>query len=141
MTRVAWRGPAPPPVVQRALAGAQFQIRRDADDAVTDVGVICTSTPRPPAGRPGARQWIWVSRKSVVLPIAVEAVARGAYAVVSLDAPDAAATLVTRLRELLVSEPAPATPAHIVAESAATRAVVAQVARVAPTSMPVLITG
>src|SRR5205814_10308742 len=70
-----------------------------------------------------------------------QAVLHGAYATIALDAPDAIATLVTRLEELSVPEPVVEPPPHIVAGGAASRAILAQAARVAPTSMPVLITG
>jgi DNA-binding NtrC family response regulator len=72
---------------------------------------------------------------------AVRAVTQGAYAVISLSSPNAATSLVERLKELTVADEQPQTPPHVVAESEATRAVIAQAARVAPTSMPVLITG
>ena len=70
-----------------------------------------------------------------------QAVLRGAYAVVSLNEPGAVATLLARLRELLVADPEPSAPAHIVTESEASKRILSQIARVAPTSMPVLITG
>ena len=141
MENVAWRGLSPPVRIVRALGAAGFCVARNNADAQADVWVISTSAGRPPAAPRGIRRWIWAPRTAVDGTAAVTAVARGAYAVVGLNAADAEAKLVARLRELLVSEPAPDTPAHIVAESAATRAVVAQVGRVAPTSMPVLLTG
>ena len=70
-----------------------------------------------------------------------QAVLRGAYAVVSLTEPDAAARVIARLEELLTVPQEPAVPPHLVAQSAASRRILAQIARVAPTSMPVLITG
>ena len=70
-----------------------------------------------------------------------QAVLTGAYAVVSLSDPSAGSTLIARLRELLVPDPEPSAPAHIVTESDASKRILSQIARVAPTSMPVLITG
>jgi DNA-binding NtrC family response regulator len=103
--------------------------------------VIFTATGRPPAGPAAAGRWIWVSAVAFDRSRAVDAILRGAYAAISLQAPDPAPRLIARLRELSVPERRPDAPAHVVTESEASRAVVAQVARVAPTSMPVLITG
>jgi DNA-binding NtrC family response regulator len=141
MAQIDWRGVQPGRTLVRALGEAGFQIATGGMESDGRAGVICTATPRPPVARRAMQRWIWVSKASVDVSKAIEAVARGAYAVVSLDAPDAAAKIVARLNELLVADETPQTPPHVIAESAATRAVVAQVARVAPTSMPVLITG
>jgi DNA-binding NtrC family response regulator len=86
-------------------------------------------------------KWIWVSTARVDAPGARAAVLAGAYAVVSLTVPDAAAQIVQRLRELLVSDVTVVPPEHVVTESEVSRHIVAQVARVAATSMPVLLTG
>src|SRR5207344_523779 len=65
----------------------------------------------------------------------------GAYEVISLGDRDAVDQLITRVRELHVPIPARPDSGTVVTFSAAMRAVVEQAARVAPTSMPVLITG
>jgi transcriptional regulator with GAF, ATPase, and Fis domain len=65
----------------------------------------------------------------------------GAYAVISLRSPEPGAELVARLQELLTPEAALKLPPEIVMTSEASRRAVAHAARVAPTSMPVLLTG
>jgi DNA-binding NtrC family response regulator len=137
MAPVAWRGTSPPSTLVRALRDAGFDIVRRAISPL----IVCTATARvPTVGDPETR-WIWLARARVTPEQAVRAVTQGAYAVISLSAADATAKLIERLTELAVADERPQPPAHIVAESTATRAVVAQAARVAPTSMPVLITG
>src|SRR5262245_60829146 len=138
---IRWRGNPPARALTRALDDARFAIERRG---VTHGGgpvVISTSSGRPPSAPPGESRWIWVSASSISAAQAIEAARRGAYAAQSLAVADAPAKLIARLQELVAAHPTPQTPAYIVAESAATRAVVEQVARVAPTSMPVLITG
>ncbi len=137
MQIVAWRGGSPPSAVVRTLRAAGFDIVRRATSPL----IVCTTTSRVPNVPDSPTQWIWVVRATVTTEQAVRAVAQGAYAVVSLAAADGAENLVQRLKELSVADELPQMPAHIVGESAAMRAVVAQAARVAPTSMPVLITG
>ena len=66
---------------------------------------------------------------------------RGAYDVIALSARDAMETIVARLEELLTPEPPLPVAEHLVQASAASRAVVRQAARVAQTSMAVLLTG
>ncbi len=137
MTQIGWHGLAAPASVARALRAAGLEIAgRDVSPLV-----LSTSTARPPTVRQATARWIWLSSAAVTTGQAVTAVTRGAYAVISLRRPDAPETLVARLQELLVADEAPPPPAHVVAESAAMRAVVAHAARVALTSMPVLITG
>src|SRR5262245_51439543 len=141
MDLVSWHGSPAPREVARALRDSRIQVGR-ADDSDTSLpAVVFTATGRPPRAREPTRPWIWLSGAHVAQAGRMEAVMRGAYAVVSLQAPRAVDELIVRLRELLLHEPPPEAPAHIVAESDASRQVVAQVARVAPTSMPVLITG
>jgi DNA-binding NtrC family response regulator len=141
MAPVSWHGPAAPRAVATALRDSRIQIAHADREAAAVPVVIFTTTGRPPRARNTARPWIWLSSANVEQAGRREAVLRGAYAVVSLKKPGAVDELIARLRELLVHEPPPEAPAHIVAESDASRQVVAQVARVAPTSMPVLITG
>ena len=137
---VSWQGAPPPRTVARALHQARIDIVRTDQrrDAPT---VIFTAAGRPPRARVVARRWIWLSAGAVSRGLAMQAVMKGAYAVVSLGASDAVTTLIARLQELLVPDPDPGVPANVVVQSEASRAVVAQVARVAPTAMPVLITG
>lgn len=138
---IRWSGSPPPRAVARALVDARFTIeRRDATEADRPT-VISTSSGRPPSAPSGTSRWIWLSTSSISAARAIEAVKRGAYAAQSLTVADAPAKLIARLQELAIAHDAPQPPAHIVAGSPATRAVVDRVARVAPTSMPVLITG
>jgi DNA-binding NtrC family response regulator len=138
---IRWEGQPPSRLLARSLTDARFTIERgDAADIARPV-VICTSAGRPPAAPRGVSCWMWVSTGPITNAQAIEAAKRGAYAAVSLSADNAPAKLIARLQELSIPRATPQPPAHIVAESAATRAVVEQIARVAPTSMPVLITG
>jgi DNA-binding NtrC family response regulator len=137
MSQVGWRGTSPSSPLVRTLRDGGFTIVRRAISPL----IVCTPTARVPNVRDTDTRWIWLAQPRVATEQAVRAVTQGAYAVISLSSEDAAAKLVERLRELSVADEPPQAPAHIVAESAATRAVVAQAARVAPTSMPVLITG
>jgi DNA-binding NtrC family response regulator len=141
MLTALWQGPAAPKALVRALSAARVAIVRRRGEGLDAPTVIFTSTGRPPAGPPPATRWIWVSAATFDRSRAVDAIVRGAYAAISLRAPDPAPRLIARLQELSVPERPPDAPAHVVTESEASRAVVAQVARVAPTSMPVLITG
>lgn len=72
---------------------------------------------------------------------AAAAVLRGAYAVISLDARDAAEQIARRAGELAATEPAPPDTDLFGGESRAARRVLKQLARAARTSMPVLLTG
>ena len=138
---IRWAGVPPSRALTRALNDARFEIdRRDATIASLPL-VLATNRAKPPAPPRGVARWIWASTSTIAPVQAIEAVRRGAYAAVSLSSADAPSTLIARLRELITTHAARDAPVHIVAESAATRAVIEQVARVAPTSMPVLITG
>jgi len=139
--RITWDGVPPSRALARALNDARFVIDRSDATVASRPLVLATNRAKPPAPPRGAVRWIWASTSPIAPPQAIEAVQRGAYAAVSLSATDARSTLIARLQELTTTHAACDAPPHIVAESAATRAVIEQVARVAPTSMPVLITG
>jgi len=139
MPRVAWEGPRPPAALGRELRDAGFEIERPGRAALPSV--VFTSSSRTPAGRDRPGSWIWVTGGAADDNRRRQAVLRGAYAVVSLSEPNAAPALIARLRELLISDPEPPAPPHIVTESEASKRILSQIARVAPTSMPVLITG
>ena len=141
MRTVHWEGQPAPREVARALTDSRFAIVRGARDSGEAPAVVFTSGPRAPLPRGPAGPWIWATRRPVSPARARQAIVDGCYATVALDGPDGIRALLARLEELSVREPPAEPPAHIVADSAASRAVVAQVARVAPTSMPVLITG
>ena len=83
---------------------------------------------------------LWVTAGALTEAAAREAVAAGAYDALSLD-DDGEARIAARLDELCAAALAvPPTPG-LVAESAASRRMLAEVAQAARTSMPVLITG
>ncbi len=113
---------------------------------------------RAPTAPRGATPWLWLPARAVSFASAAEAVRRGAYDVVALggvethapddpDAADAAASndavarLLARLAELAEVEAPPPEAPGLIAVSGAARAMLAQIARAAHTSMPVLITG
>jgi DNA-binding NtrC family response regulator len=66
-----------------------------------------------------------------------EAVLRGAYDVISLRAPDAATQLAARLMELAAPQPTVPQTDTMVTRSEVSQHLLAQIARVAATSMPV----
>jgi len=141
MRIVRWEGVPPPRAAAAALTDSRFTITRTDPASGHAPIVVFTSGHRPPVRPPGQERWIWATRKSVASSRARQAVLGGAYATVVLDTPEGIRALVQRLEELSVEDSPVEPPEHIVTNSAASRAVVAQVARVAPTSMPVLITG
>jgi len=138
---IRWAGVPPSRALTRVLNDARFEIDRRNSTVASRPLVLATSRGKPPAAPAGVTQWIWVSSSPIASPQAIDAVKRGAYAAVSLSTADAPSMLVARLQELTTAHAVRDAPAHIVAESTATRVVIEQVARVAPTSMPVLITG
>jgi DNA-binding NtrC family response regulator len=138
---IRWEGTPPSRALIRALNDSRLEIERGVSTNAVAPLVLSTSSSRPPVAPRGVPRWIWVSTATITNTQAIEAVKRGAYAALSLAAVDAQSKLIVRLQELAIAHDSPPPPANIVAESAATRAVVEQVARVAPTSMPVLITG
>jgi len=140
MPGVLLNGGRLPAGIGRELHDAGFDILREPGSASVP-SIVFTPTGRMPSGPTQSGPWIWVTASPVDDRRRRQAVLKGAYAVIALTEPRAAATLVARLRELLVSDPEPELPAHIVTESEASKRILAQIARVAPTSMPVLITG
>jgi DNA-binding NtrC family response regulator len=140
MAQLIWDGARPSGTLARELRDAGFEIVRPGADPALPLVLFTASTRTPPRrDRPGS--WIWVTSGDADDRRRRQAVLKGAYAVVSLNEPHAVATLLVRLRELLVADPEPSAPAHIVTESEASKRILSQIARVAPTSMPVLITG
>jgi DNA-binding NtrC family response regulator len=138
---VLWQGPQPPPAILAALRRANMTLVRDAKDDADLPLVISTSTRRVPAVAKPGRRWIWLCTENAGEAGSIEATLRGAYAVIPLESPTAAADLVARLQELLTPEVAQTLPPDIVMVSDASRRAVAHAARVASTSMPVLLTG
>jgi DNA-binding NtrC family response regulator len=138
---IAWSGVAPSEGVQRAFREKRISLARPHSAADHIVRVVRTrSAERTPAA-PSEPRWIWYSDQTVPSERRVEAILRGAYDVIESKAPDADAQLVARIEELLVPEPDPVAADTLVMVSDASRRVMAKIAQVAPTSMPVLITG
>jgi transcriptional regulator with PAS, ATPase and Fis domain len=137
---VAWQGPPPSAAMLSSLRRANLRIARGGEGSEAPL-VLATSTRKLPALAKPASRWIWLCAEDPGEARSVEATLRGAYAVISLRSPEAGTDLVTRLQELLTPEAALQLPPDIVMTSEASRRAVAHAARVAPTSMPVLLTG
>ncbi len=138
---MAWSGAPPSEALQRLLREKRIWFARPQSAAEHTVRVVRTrSADRTPAA-PHEPRWIWYSDQTVPNERRVEAVLRGAYDVIEAKAPDADAQLVARIEELLVPEPEPVAADTLVMASDASRRVMAKIAQVAPTSMPVLLTG
>jgi len=141
MRYVEWHGPAPSPALADALEAGGFKpTRRATTDCVAVVQLTASGRRVPAPDREGSA-WIWLCLADLTERQRAEAVARGAYDAISLRDPRAADELVARLGELAAPLPVPPREATLALTSAAARRVVEQVARVAPTSMPVLFTG
>jgi len=137
---IAWQGESPDRALKRVLDAADVRIGR-SEAAAAAVVVASHDSRRAPRAPAGGVPWLWVSRKRIGDAVAVEAVSRGAYDAIPLGEPGAIARLLRRLTELQAPQPAPPESDVLVTRSAASRALVAQVARVAATSMPVLLVG
>jgi len=138
---VAWQGPPAPAPIAAALRRANLSLARGTARDPDAPLVLFTSTRRPPSVVKPAGRWIWLCAEEPGDARSIEATLRGAYAVISLRSPESAADLVSRLHELMAPEAALELPPDIVMTSEASRRAVAHAARVAPTSMPVLLTG
>jgi DNA-binding NtrC family response regulator len=138
---VTGHGAVPPAAVVEALGtgGIRVEHRATADPATP--AIVFTPTSRRVPSPPPHRPWIWLCGGELPDGRRHDAALAGAYEAISLQDPDAIPQLLTRVSELLVPEPPPPEAASIATESEASRRVVAQVARVAATSMSILITG
>jgi DNA-binding NtrC family response regulator len=142
MKTLDWHGPPPPAAIATSLEQRGFRVRAAAGADAETAFIVSTTTARPPSAPDCAAGWIWVSRQPIADTDAAAAVLRGAYAAISLASADASEAIVRRAEELLAADPpVPELPASFVATSAASRRLIAKVARVAPTSMPVLLVG
>jgi DNA-binding NtrC family response regulator len=95
----------------------------------------------PPARPPGS-PWLWCPPRAPDVPAVLAAILAGAYDVVPVANDDAcAATIVRRIEELAVHATTAEPPEGYVARSASARRMLAELERVAPTSMAVLLTG
>jgi DNA-binding NtrC family response regulator len=158
MRTLEWKGDRPPRAVVEALAARDITVTTPRRGR--GVQLLAAATLAPPmivftsrAGRVPAvstaeaaavdRPWIWLTMRAPGEERCRAAVIAGAYDVIALDRAEAIAQLVARVEELLVADPPMPEPdgLGLVAISGASRRVLTQVARVAPTSMPVLLTG
>jgi DNA-binding NtrC family response regulator len=140
MIRVSWLGPAASRGVAETLRTRNIRIvRGPTGDAAAQV-IATASSGRVPAAPAGVR-WIWVCRGAVTDARRAAAVLRGAYDVIDGGAEGAGAELAARVEELAVPEAPPPAADRLVAESGVSKHAIAQAARVAATSMPVLLTG
>jgi len=140
MKRIAWSGLGPDREMAAALKARGLMVEREATEDLPLV-VATASSRKVPAPRSARRRWLWLCGSPVADTRVMDAVIRGAYDVVSRRAPNAIDTLLLPLAELLMPAPVVRPPDSLVAASAASRAVIEQAARVADTSMPVLLTG
>lgn len=127
------------PARPTSLGTGNASARDSADTFAPQPTVVFTASARrvPVAPAP----WIWLCTRAVGDVRRTEAVLRGAYDVLCAGDASAGRDLVARLEELLAPETPPPAADALVTASAGSRRVVAQVARVAPTSMSVLLTG
>ncbi|MEW5854252.1 MAG: sigma-54 dependent transcriptional regulator [Myxococcota bacterium] len=139
MADVEWRGALPRGRLAEPLLALGVTLHQR--HARPTLRVVRTSGAQVPAVVGDGVPWLWLSESRLPVTVQREAVLRGAYDVISLPAPDATHRLALRLRELVDAETPPPVPPGFIAESAAARKVLAQLARAARTSMPVLLTG
>jgi len=134
-----------------ALLGSPWPTaRRDAFSALglqivspERAALRLVAAPRPPTAPPKP-PWLWCPPTDPGLPDTMAAVMTGAYDVVPLEGDgdhDCAATVKRRIAELAVRAVMGAPPEGYVARSAAAQRMLAELERVAPTSMAVLLTG
>jgi DNA-binding NtrC family response regulator len=140
MGAIAWVGARPSAAVSERLRAAGIHVEH-ADQEDLPLVVSTATAAKVPAPHAERGRWLWISAAAVPEARATDAVLRGAYDVVALTDRDAAATIITRLEEMLAAEAAVPAADHIVQKSAASRAVLRQAARVAETAMAVLLTG
>src|SRR5580765_3413522 len=133
MPTLLWKGDRPPRPLVTALTARGISITTAASrsSALTPMVVFTT---RGSGAESESGPWIWLTRKTPTESRCRQAVMRGAYDVIALDTPTAIADVIARIEELFVADP-PLPDAEglgLVAESLASRRVLAQIARVAP---------
>jgi DNA-binding NtrC family response regulator len=138
---VTCQGAVPPAAVVEALGAGGIAIEHRAAAEAATPAIVFTPTSRRLPSAPPHRPWVWLCGGELSDGRRFDAALAGAYEAISLQDPDAIPQLLTRVAELVVPEPAPPEAASIATESEASRRVVAQVARVASTSMSILLTG
>jgi DNA-binding NtrC family response regulator len=139
MVTVGWSGAPPAASLVEALRARGVHVVRSSSEEIVHLVLTRSGTRTPRAPRPA--RWIWCAAGSVSEARRLEAVLRGAYDVIELGARDAMQQVAARIEELCAPEPPVPVADALVTASDVSRRVIAQVARVAPTSMPVLLTG
>ncbi|QSQ24303.1 sigma-54-dependent Fis family transcriptional regulator [Pyxidicoccus parkwayensis] len=104
------------------------------------VTVVCSTQPRL-SGPPKSGPWVWLCERPLPVDALRLAVEQGAVDALCMSTSGWEERLLRRLEESLVEEPAPRIPGTLIAHSAAAKALLAQLAQAARTSMPVLLTG
>src|SRR5262245_12399645 len=139
--KISWRGQPPGRPLRRVLDAADIELEGRVRNPAAVVIATADShrVPRAPvAGAP----WLWVtSGERISDAAAIEAASRGAYDAIALREAGAASRLLRRLSELQSPQAEPPASDVLVTNSDVSRRLVAQVARVAATSMPVLLVG
>ena len=133
MAGIRWVGAASPALLEALSVRG---VARSSDAPVTVVHARQWSEHPRPSG-----QWVWLCPGAIGAAERRSATLAGCYAAIDTRAPGTPELLVQRVLELSEPGPVPAQDPEVVAESAATRAVLRQVAQAARTSMPVLLTG
>jgi transcriptional regulator with GAF, ATPase, and Fis domain len=138
--QIAWVGEGPDRALRRVLEAADIRVGRSlgGSEAVIVATADARRLPRAPGG---PAPWVWVTRARIGDSAAIDVASRGAYDAIALGSPDAVPRLLRRLTELQAPVPSPPDSDVLVTRSEVSRALVAQVARVAATSMPVLLVG
>ena len=133
----------PPPARLRAVLerGGARVLAPNTPAARTAVCLVYSRNPRRAPRAPVQASWLWLAAQAMPLAAAREAVANGAYDALALTSEQAFEQVLARVRELSAVEPEPPHTPGLVAQSSASRAMLAQLAHAARTSMPVLITG
>jgi DNA-binding NtrC family response regulator len=146
--RVLWSGRPADAKLRATLRAEGFEVAElpagvlPSPDAGLVAAVVATAARAALPAAPLAEvPWLWLAGGAVSHDDRTAAAAHGAYDVVVASSADAGARLLARLRELAVAHPPVPETTRFVAESAAARAVLRQLARAARTSMPVLLTG
>src|SRR5262245_19928440 len=113
MPAVAWSGVPPDREALAALRERGIAVERTVTGGLPLV-VSTASARRVPAPAWDRQRWIWLAAGHVDDRRAMDAIGRGAYDVVARTAPDAVASLLRRLDELLTPDPIVRPPASLV---------------------------
>jgi len=124
---------APPAAVAERLRERGIHVER-AEAGDLPLVIATTTAAKTPATHAERGRWLWISAAPVPAARATDAVLRGAYDAISLARPGALDAILARIDEMLTPEPAAPPAAHLVQESAASRAVLGQASR--PLTIP-----